>query len=221
VPLHSFDLEGKKRQNFRNAINKFNRDGFHFEIIRADNVNAVLADLKTISDQWLEEKKSKEKRFSLGFFNDEYLRHCDIAVVKKEGKIYAFCNLWAINNKDQISIDLMRYLPSAPNGTMEFLNISIMLWAKEQGISYFNFGMAPLSGLENHVLAPLWHRIGNTIFRIGGDFYNFSGVYFYKDKFQPLWQPIYLAAPPGLQTASALLAATRLISGGIKGVFSK
>ena len=187
----------------------------------APKVDSVLPELKTISDQWLQEKNAKEKRFSLGFFDEEYLRHCDIAVVKKDGKIFAFCNIWALNNKREISIDLMRYLPGTPNGIMEFLNISLILWAKEQGIHYFSLGMAPLSGLENHTLAPLWHKIGNTIFRIGGDFYNFEGVYFYKDKFNPEWQPIYLAAPPGLQTAKALLAVTTLISGGVKGIFSK
>jgi phosphatidylglycerol lysyltransferase len=95
------------------------------------------------------------------------------------------------------------------------------MWAKEEGFEYFSLGMAPLSGLENHSLAPLWHKIGNTIFRVGGDFYNFEGVYFYKEKFNPEWEPVYLAAPPGLQTASALLAATTLISGGVKGIFSK
>ena len=221
IPLNDFGLEGKKRQNFRSAINKYQREGFTFEIVYSHQVDAILPNLRKISDAWLKEKNAKEKRFSLGFFNEEYLRHCELAVVKKDGDIYAFCNLWAINNRQQISIDLMRYLPGTPNGIMEYLNISLAMWAKEQGFTYFCLGMAPLSGLENHSLAPLWHKIGNTIFRIGGDFYNFEGVYFYKEKFNPKWQPVYLAAPPGLQTASALLAATTLISGGVKGIFSK
>jgi len=221
IPLDAFGLEGKKRQNFRSAINKYQREGFTFEIIYSHQVEPILPNLKRISDAWLKEKNAKEKRFSLGFFNEEYLKHCELAVVKKDGEIYAFCNLWALNNRRQISIDLMRYLPGTPNGIMEYLNISLALWAKEQGFTYFCLGMAPLSGLENHALAPLWHKIGNTIFRSGGDFYNFEGVYFYKEKFNPVWQPVYLAAPPGLQTASALLAATTLISGGVKGIFSK
>lgn len=221
IPLEDFGLEGKKRQNFRSAINKYQREGFSFEIVYANQVEAILPNLKRISDAWLKEKNAKEKRFSLGFFNEEYLKHCELAVVKKDGEIYAFCNLWALNNRRQVSIDLMRYLPGTPNGIMEYLNISLALWAKEQGFTYFCLGMAPLSGLENHALAPLWHKIGNTIFRNAGDFYNFEGVYFYKDKFNPTWEPVYLAAPPGLQTAAALLSATTLISGGVKGIFSK
>ncbi|MEZ5502257.1 MAG: bifunctional lysylphosphatidylglycerol flippase/synthetase MprF [Halioglobus sp.] len=221
IPLAAFGLEGKKRQNFRSAINKYHREGFSFEILRDDEVEPALPNLRRISDAWLAEKNASEKRFSMGFFSEEYLRHCDIAVVKKDGEIYAFCNLWTLNNRRQISFDLMRYLPGTPNGIMEYLSISVALWAKEQGFAYFSLGMAPLSGLEDHALAPLWHKIGNTIFKVGGDFYNFAGVYFYKDKFNPQWNPVYLAAPPGLQTAAALVAATSLISGGITGIFSK
>lgn len=221
IPLESFGLEGKKRQGFRNAINKYQRQGFCFEILRAEEVEPLLPRLRQISDAWMLEKNAQEKRFSMGFFNEEYLKHCDVAVVKKDGEIYAFSNIWALKNKRQISIDLMRYLPGTPNGIMEYLNISLALWAKEQGFTYFSLGMAPLSGLESHALAPLWHKIGNTIFKLGGDFYNFEGVYFYKDKFNPQWSPMYLAAPPGLPTAAALVAVTTLISGGIKGVFSK
>ena len=94
IPLESFGLEGKKRQNFRSAINKYEREGFSFEIIRADKVEAILPNLRKISDLWLSEKNAKEKRFSLGFFNEEYLKHCEISVVKKNDEIYAFCNLF-------------------------------------------------------------------------------------------------------------------------------
>ncbi len=221
IPLNSFGLEGKKRQNFRSAINKYQREGFSFEIIYSADVQAIIPSLKRISDAWLNDKNAKEKRFSMGFFDEEYLRHCELAVVKKDGEVYAFCNLWTLDNRHEISIDLMRYVPGTPNGIMEYLSISLVMWAKEQGFSYFSLGMAPLSGLEDHALAPLWHKIGNTIFKLGGNFYNFEGVFFYKDKFSPEWNPVYLAAPPGLQTASALLAVTALISGGVKGVFSK
>lgn len=221
IPLASFGLEGKKRQSFRNAINKYQRQGYSFEILPSNEVQRWLPELRSISDAWMREKNAQEKRFSMGFFNEEYLQRCDVAVVKKDGQIFAFSNIWALRNRGQISMDLMRYLPGSPNGIMEFLSISLALWAKEQGYTYFSLGMAPLSGLENHALAPLWHKIGNTIFKFGGDLYNFEGVYFYKDKFNPQWNPAYLAAPPGLQTAAALVGVTTLISGGIKGVFSK
>lgn len=118
-------------------------------------------------------------------------------------------------------MDLMRYEPDTANGLMEYLIVSLLLWGKAQGYLWFNLGTAPLSGLEHHPLAPLWNKIGNTIFRFGNEFYNFEGLYQYKNKFDPVWQPRYLAAPAGLSMASALLSVTALIAGNLKGVFSK
>lgn len=221
VPLASFSLEGSKRSGLRQSFNKLHRQSLLFEIIPASGVEALLPQLQCISDHWMKDKKAREKRFSLGFFKEDYLRHCSVAIIRREGRIIAFANLWELQNKDELSIDLMRYEQEAPNGVMEYLIVSIMLWGKKNGYHWFNLGMAPLSGLEKHPLAPIWNKIGNTIFRFGHEFYNFEGLYQYKNKFDPVWQPRYLAAPAGMSMASALLSVTTLISGNIKGVFAK
>ncbi|MDB6062250.1 MAG: hypothetical protein JWM78_2353 [Verrucomicrobiaceae bacterium] len=221
VDLTTFGLEGKQRSKLRHSFNKVQRDAAQFEIIPAAAVGAVLDDLYHVSTQWMAHKKSKEKSFSLGGFKRDYLQRCDVAVVRIEGRIVAFANLWMLDSKNELSIDLMRYDIGAPNGVMEYLTLSVMLWGKGEGYQWFNLGMAPLSGLEQHRLAPLWHKLGNTVFRFGAEFYNFEGLFNYKDKFDPVWRPRYLASPPGLSIASVLFAVTKLISGGVRGVFRK
>ncbi|MEO8418510.1 MAG: bifunctional lysylphosphatidylglycerol flippase/synthetase MprF [Methylophilaceae bacterium] len=221
VPLASFSLEGNKRSSLRHSFNKLQREGLAFDITPAAGVDAILPELQIISNRWLKDKKAREKRFSLGFFKEDYLRRCAIAIIKKEGRIIAFANLWELENKEELSVDMMRYEPGAPNGVMEFLMVSLMLWGKDHEYCWFNLGMAPLSGLEKHPLAPLWNKIGNTVFRFGHEFYNFEGLYQYKNKFDPVWQPRYLAAPTGFSMASALLSVTTLISRNLKGVFTK
>lgn len=221
VPLCTFSLDGSKRSGLRQAYNRMLRDSISFEIIPASAVEVILPRLQQISNHWMEDKKAREKRFSIGFYKDDYLHRCEIAVVKKDGQIIAFANVWQLESKEELSIDLMRYEPGAPNGVMEFLMISLMLWGKQHEYHWFNLGMVPLSGLEKHPLASLWSKVGNTVFRFGHEFYNFEGLYQYKSKFDPEWQPRYLAAPAGISMASALLSATSLISGGLKGVFTK
>ena len=81
--------------------------------------------------------------------------------------------------------------------------------------------MAPLAGLESRPLAPLWHKVGATIFKMGEHFYNFEGLYEYKAKFAPHWESRYLVAPAGLSVPFILMQITRLISGGWQGIFSK
>lgn len=221
VPIAAFSLEGRKRSGLRQAFNKLQREGLSFEIVPASGVEFILPELQVISDRWMEDKKAREKRFSLGCFDRNYLLRCRMALIRKEGHIIAFANLWELESKEEFSIDLMRYEPGAPNGLMDYLFVSLLLWGKEHEYRWFSLGMAPLSGLEQHPLAPLWNKIGNTIFRFGHEFYNFDGLYQYKNKFEPVWQPRYLAAPAGLSMASALLSVNKLISGSIKGVFFK
>lgn len=221
VPLEFFGLEGSKRATLRQTYHRLQREGLSFDVVPPAGVDAILPELRLISDRWLEDKKAREKRFSIGSFDEDYLRRCTIALVRKEGRIIAFANLWELENREELSMDLMRYEPGVANGLMDYLILSLLLWGKQQGYRWFNLGMAPLSGLERHPLAPLWNKIGNTLFRLGNEFYNFEGLYQFKNKFDPVWRPRYLAAPTGLAMASALLSVNTLISGNLKGVFGK
>ena len=214
-------MEGKQRADMRTARNKFSRLNYRFEVLEHGTVTNVLPRLREISDLWLAKKNATEKRFSLGFFDESYVCRTRVAVARnEEGKIMAFANIWETDRKNGLSIDMMRYDPESPGGIMDFLFAELMLWAKEDGFSWFTMGVAPLSGLERHPLAPMWHKIGTTIFDLGEEFYNFEGLYEYKAKFGPEWQPRYLATPAGLSAPLVMVAVTRLIAGGWKSVFS-
>ncbi|HEY8096773.1 MAG TPA: bifunctional lysylphosphatidylglycerol flippase/synthetase MprF, partial [Methylobacter sp.] len=222
VDLSTFNLQGKQRESQRSARNKFCKMDYHFEILARQSVDEVLPVLRQISDAWLSSKNTREKGFSLGFFDEDYLRRTDIAVIKNEaGQIRAFANLWRTANRQELSIDLMRYDPDSPKGIMDFLFAELMMWGKAENYQWFSLGMAPLAGLERRPLAPLWHKIGTTIFDMGDQFYNFEGLYEYKAKFAPQWHPRYLAAPAGLSVPYILMGITRLVSGGWQGIFSK
>ncbi|MBE2293628.1 MAG: DUF2156 domain-containing protein, partial [Phycisphaerales bacterium] len=119
---------------------------------------------------------------------------------------------------EELSVDLMRYHPDTPPGIMDYLFIRIMLWGREQGFTWFNLGMAPLSGLRNRSLAPLWNRFGALVFGRGESFYNFRGLHQYKNKFDPCWEARYLAVPDGMMVLPRILAdLTTLISHGSRG----
>lgn len=117
---------------------------------------------------------------------------------------------------------MMRHLPDVPNLTMEFLITSAILEMKERGLRWFNLGMAPLSGLERRRLAPFRHRVGAIVFEHGEQFYNFRGLRQFKEKFNPRWEPRYLATPGGIDPLIVLTDAAALIGGGsIMGVVGK
>jgi phosphatidylglycerol lysyltransferase len=156
----------------------------------------------------------------MGCFDARYLARFDCAVVRSGARIVAFANIWTAGSTE-LSVDLMRYADGAPKNVIDFLLIECMLWGKAQGYRWFNLGMAPLSGLEEHPLAPVWHKLGRLVSRYGENFYHFEGLRKYKEKYQPVWRPRYLAAPGGVALAGALLDVTNLISRGVGKILTK
>ena len=220
VRLSEFSLEGKARKSMRNNLSRLEREGYRFEVVESAAVPALLPRLRAVSDAWLGDKGSREKRFSLGFFKEAYLQSGPVAAVWRASELVAFANLWQ-GGGEELSVDLMRYPPDSPNGLMDYLFVQIMLWGRSQGYEWFNLGMAPLAGLQNRSFAPLWNRFGALVFGQGETFYNFRGLHQYKDKFDPEWEARYLATPGGLALPLVLADLTALIAGGFRGVIGK
>ena len=221
VVLPDFSLDSKGRKGLRYAHRRAMREGAVFSVVPPAEVPALLPELKVISDAWLAAKNTREKRFSLGNFNEAYLREFPIALVRKEGNIIAFSNIWPGAGKEELSIDLMRHVPDSLDGLMEFLFVELMLWGKEQGYRLFNLGTVPLAGLEDRALAPVWNRLGAQIFRHGEHFYNFQGLRQFKEQFDPLWEPKYLVFPRIFLLPRILANLASLISGGLMGALKK
>jgi phosphatidylglycerol lysyltransferase len=222
VPLRDFTLEGPARRAVRQAWHRGERDGLAFEVVSADAVPPLLPTLRGISDRWLVGKNVREKGFSLGAFEPRYLAGGPVALIRHDGRIVAFANLWT-GSPAELSLDLMRYDPQvAPRATMEFLFGSLMLWGRDRGFARFSLGMAPFSGFEQRRNAPLWPRLGALLFQHGENFYNFRGLRAFKEKFAPEWRPRYLAAPGGpLRLPVVLTNVAALVSRGLKGVVSR
>ena len=115
----------------------------------------------------------------------------------------------------------MRYHRDAPKSVMEALFVHLMQWGKEQGYRRFALGMAPLSGFETSPVAPLWNRLGAFLYEHGESVYNFQGLRAYKEKFNPVWEPHYLAYPGGLRLPRIMADVSALVAGGYRKIFRK
>lgn len=221
LDIEKFELNGAEKKNLRATYNKLSKEEFQFEIILRDDFNKYKERFRYISDEWLLSKHSGEKGFSLGRFDEEYLKNFNFAVIKKDGEILAFANLFETENKEELSIDLMRYTEDSPSNIMEFLFIKIIFWAKENGYKNFSLGMAPLSGISDREFAPTWNKIGALLYKHGGNFYNFEGLRFFKNKFKPKWAPKYIAFSGVFSLPYILKDVALLISGGVKKLIMK
>ncbi|MGE8411999.1 MAG: bifunctional lysylphosphatidylglycerol flippase/synthetase MprF [Pseudomonas sp.] len=221
VDLKRFDLEakGKEMKDLRYTWNRGSRDGLSLEIHEPGQ--APMDELKVISDAWLTGKNVREKGFSLGRFSNDYLKYFRIAIIRFEGRPVAFANLLETYSHDLASLDLMRAHPDAPKLTMEFMMVGLIQHYKNHGYARFSLGMVPLSGLQPRRGAPLTQRLGSMVFRRGEQLYNFQGLRRFKDKFQPDWEPRYMAVPAGLDPLVALADTAALIAGGLTGLVKR
>jgi phosphatidylglycerol lysyltransferase len=211
VDTQTFDLAGKKGYGFRQTLKRFEGVSATFEVIDPADLEPHMPRLKQVSDGWLKTKSAKEKGYSLGSFKADYMRLTPVAVVRINGEIMAFANLWPTQDKTLLTLDLMRYDPASPPSIMEYLFLQLIAYSREHGYGHFSLGMAPLAGLEAKPLSRSWYKLASVIYQLGGDFYNFEGLRAYKEKFRPDWQPRYFAVP-GQETAlvPALLAVVAL-----------
>ncbi len=219
VSLDGFSLTGSRYKALRSTMNRLAREGGRFRIVETADLAAVLPQLKAVSDDWLLRKSASEKGFSLGFFDADYLARQPVAVMEYQGRIVAFANLMCGASREELSIDLMRFASSAPNGTMDGLFAHLLAWGRERGYRWFNLGMAPLSGLEVSPVASAWVRLGKVIYRHGDAFYNFEGLRAYKEKFHPLWEPRYIAYPGKASLFLVLADIAALSAGGYWRIF--
>lgn len=216
VPLRNFSLNGQGRRWLRRSRNHAMSAGCRIEFVAQGDVAPLLPALREISDDWLRDKRSREKCFSLGYFDATYLSRCPMAIVRCDGRVVAFANIWVGGENEEVSVDLMRYAPGSPDGVIDYLLSDIMLWASARGVAWFDLGVAPLAGVEAGAGAPLWNYIASWIYRRGSRLYSFEGLKRYKEKYDPTWEPRYIALPARASTAVVAADVARLIAGGAR-----
>jgi len=214
VDLAGFMIEGKSNKSLRAAVNRLTRTGHRFEIHQPPLSLALLAELREISDEWLVMMHGSEKRFSLGWFDDEYIRSGPVATIcTSEGYLRAFANIVPEYQLNEITVDLMRHRQETEPGTMDFLFVSLFEWARQQGYATFNLGLSALYGVGEKPEDPLQERSLHFIYEHINQFYNFKGLHEFKDKYHPQWSPRYIAYPGAASLAVVGLAVTAADSG--------
>jgi len=218
VPLDQFSLQGRRREVLRRNWRKAGETGACFEVLPPAQVEAEMDRLRRISDAWLAHHAGGDKSFSMGGFEERYVAEFPCAVVRVDGRIVAFATIWTTSDRSSFSMDLMRYADEAPKNVMDYLFVELIGWGREAGYTAFEFGMAPLAGLEDRPLAPIMSRVGRLLFERGEELYNFRGVRRYKDKYDPIWQPRYIASPHKWAIPLLLADIGLLSSGGVSGL---
>lgn len=214
IDLKAFTLKGKAYQDLRTAINKLTKLGHTVEFHKPPISSELLRELRPVSDAWLHLMQGAEKKFSVGWFNEDYLKTSEMVVIRMPTKqISAFANVVVKYQSSQVTIDLMRRQAVIENGTMDFLFVSLFQHFKERGYEGFNLGLSALSGVGESEKSPRLEQGIHYLYQHLNQFYNFKGLHEYKKKFRPRWEPRYLVYPGFRALPDVVIALVRADSG--------
>ncbi|WP_438446337.1 bifunctional lysylphosphatidylglycerol flippase/synthetase MprF [Gorillibacterium sp. sgz5001074] len=215
VSLQEFTLTGRSKADLRAVRNRYEREGYVLDMVEPPFTESLKESLRSISEQWLGERR--EKGFSLGWFEPDYMERAPVAVIRTaEGNAVAFATIMPGYDGSTASVDLVRFQPDAGNGIMDYLYMKLFEWAKGQGFTRFNLGMAPLSSVGEFPYAFREERLAGWVFRNVNAWYRFKGIRKYKEKFEPVWETRYLAYPQGSSLVTVMLNISLLI-GRVRG----
>jgi phosphatidylglycerol lysyltransferase len=218
VNILDFENSVANNKYFRHIRNKFIKQDYQYELLMPPHDDALLNQLKTISDEWISDGGRDERGFAMGYFNTEYLQLCPVAIIRDNtGAIQAFLNqIPAEFDKHEATYDMLRNTRSSLGNINDFLLINFISDIQSKGYKYLNLGLCPLAGL-NEKDKDSNGLIGGVLkfaYSNGDRLYSFSGLYRFKVKYEPTWRNRYVAYQSGIRgftrTTNALRRAMRV-----------
>jgi phosphatidylglycerol lysyltransferase len=214
VDLSGWSLSGNSMKGFRSAINRVEREGFGVTVHQPPLSDSVLASLRAVSDAWLSIPGRRERSFTLGRWDDDYVRRCPVLTLESSaGEIVAFINVIADGKPGEGTFDLMRHTPDAPNGSMDVLFVKLAETFRAENLQSFSLGMVPFYDVGSNPDDPLLERGIRLLIDRMERFFSYRGLSAYKDKFHPRWEPRYLIYPSTVVLPQVALAIVRLTEG--------
>lgn len=207
VPVRDFAVAGRTFKSLRSSLNRAEREGIRVEELEQPIDDRTMAELRQVSEAWLASAGHRERAFTVGRFDPEYLRDTAVLAARDaDGRIVAFVNLLPSYAGSVGTFDLMRRLPSAVSGTMEMLFVAMIERFRAAGLEGMSLGLAPLANVERDGVVGRVLGVAKTV----GLGFNFEGLFTFKDKWRPRWEPRYL----GYRTGELPLAAAGIVRAG-------
>ena len=182
-----------------------------------DSLHGLDAELLEVDRQW-----GLDGRTELGFTVNGY-RRADLAdnpvslARGANGGLIAFTTYRATGCDRGWVLDIMRRVPGGVPGAVEACIAEAALGFRETGATWLSLGLAPLAGLDPRHGSPVERGMALGARLIRGS-YDVSGLAFFKAKFDPRWEPRYLAVARRTNLPAVLLALLRLHLGGSGGL---
>lgn len=213
VDVVGFSTQGKRRSNVRHSVTRARKDGV--VVVRYGATSRTSrrdAQLSAISAAWLADKGGPELGFTLGRFDLDRLDDQEVFVAlvdrdTEQERVVGFVTWLPYDGGNAAVLDLMRRDDRVPPGVMETLVVDSLADFAERGRGVASLGGVPLAATTARTDRTT--QLLGWLYEHGGAVYAAKGLFRFKDKFDPRWEPMYLAYPRAADVPRIGLAALR------------
>jgi phosphatidylglycerol lysyltransferase len=213
LDVAEFGTGGKRRANVRHSVTRARKDGV--TVLRYDESTRTAdrdGQLAAISVAWLAGKGGAELGFTLGRFDLDRLDDQEVyAALTGEGtpeeRTVGFVTWLPYDGGDAAVLDLMRRGDPCPPGVMECLIVDSVADFARRGRRTASLGGVPLAATTERTDRS--QQLLGWLYEHGGSVYAAKGLFRFKDKFAPRWEPMYLAYPGAADLPRIAVAALR------------
>jgi lysylphosphatidylglycerol synthetase-like protein (DUF2156 family) len=200
LPLPQLRFSGKKWQDVRTALNHARKIGLNAEWCRFHNAPSTITDqIRAVSEEWLANKGLPELEFTLSGVNalaDDEVR---LLIAMDSDRVVQAVTSWLPMRRDGAvigwTLDFMRRRNDSPPGAMEFLIASAAMRCQAEGAELLSLSGSPLVRMDRGEPVNGLQSVLDLVGRICEPVYGFRSLLAFKAKFQPIYQPLYLAYP--------------------------
>jgi len=221
VDLATFDLAGSKRANLRHTITRARKGGVAFRFypagIPAADRAALEPSMVEIDRAW-SAAAGPRLGFTIGQYDPAELDRIAIAIATNEdGDAIAFATFRPTGVDGGWVLDLLRRTPGGTPGALEGCLAEAAAALRAAGAPTLSLGLAPLAGLGDTSAATEERGLARAAALVKR-FYDVRGLAFFKNKFDPRWEPRYVAVASRLDLPALAIALVGLHVGGLRAV---
>jgi phosphatidylglycerol lysyltransferase len=196
LDLESFGLDGPRRANLRHTVSRAERGGvtieWHPRGLTADLSEALAAELAAIDREW-RARAGPELGFTIGHFDAAEIRSIALVIAREaDGRPSAYATFRPTGSDGGYVLDLMRRRVAGTPGALEAAIAVAALRLRDRGVRSLSLGLAPLAGLVRPDAAPEERALA-ALGQAVRPLYDVSGLARFKAKFDPRWEPRYVA----------------------------
>jgi len=219
VDLATFDLSGSKRANLRHTITRARKGGvafrFHPAGIPTPECALLAPSLAEIDRQW-SAAAGPRLGFTIGQFDPRELDRIAISVATDaDGAAIAFATFRPTGIDGGWVLDLLRRAPGGTPGALEGCLAEAVSGLRVAGAPTLSLGLAPLAGLDDASAVTEERGLARAASLVRR-FYDVRGLAFFKGKFDPRWEPRYVALENRRDLPALAVALVGLHVGGLR-----